>query len=236
MTLTITHTKVDNITAWTQNDVNAQIAAGNLPAGTTINDLVLSTDWNANHSLSGDLSGYTITASQISNATITAGSSVSGSNTGDQTTISGNAGTATKLQTAHNINGVAFDGSADITVTAAAGTLTGTTLASNVTASSLTSFGASIALGTPASGVATNLTGTATALNIGGNAATVTTNANLTGDVTSVGNATTIGAGKVTEAMQVLADNTTNNVSTSKHGYAPKAPNDATKYLDGTGA
>jgi hypothetical protein len=40
----------------------------------------------------------------------------------------------------------------------------------------------------------------------------------------------------VTEADQTLADNTTNNVSTTKHGYAPKAPNDATKYLDGTGA
>jgi hypothetical protein len=33
-----------------------------------------------------------------------------------------------------------------------------------------------------------------------------------------------------------LTDVTTNNVSTSKHGLAPKAPNDATKYLDGTGA
>lgn len=39
----------------------------------------------------------------------------------------------------------------------------------------------------------------------------------------------------VTEAKQLLADNTTGNVSTTKHGYAPKAPNDATKYLDGTG-
>jgi hypothetical protein len=37
--------------------------------------------------------------------------------------------------------------------------------------------------------------------NISGNAATVTTNANLTGDVTSAGNATTIGATKVTSAM-----------------------------------
>ena len=37
----------------------------------------------------------------------------------------GNAGTATKLATARNINGVAFDGSADITVPAAAETLTG---------------------------------------------------------------------------------------------------------------
>lgn len=33
-----------------------------------------------------------------------------------------------------------------------------------------------------------------------------------------------------------LSDNTTANVSTSKHGFAPKSPNDATKYLDGTGA
>jgi len=49
-------------------------------------------------------------------------------------------------------------------------------------------------------------------------------------------NSTVIQAGVVTEAMQVLADNTTQDVSTSKHGYAPKAPNDVSKVLDGTGA
>ena len=53
----------------------------------------------------------------------------------------GNAGTATKLAASKNINGVAFDGSADITVPAAAETLTGTTLKSTVTGSSLTSVG-----------------------------------------------------------------------------------------------
>ena len=53
----------------------------------------------------------------------------------------GNAATATALQTARNINGVSFNGTADITVTAAAGTLTGTTLNSTVVTSSLTSFG-----------------------------------------------------------------------------------------------
>ena len=53
------------------------------------------------------------------------------------------------------------------------------------------------ALGTPSSGVATNLTGTAAGLTAGN----VTTNADLTGDVTSVGNATTIGALKVTNPM-----------------------------------
>jgi hypothetical protein len=66
---------------------------------------------------------------------------ITGTNTGDQTTITGNAGTATALQTARTINGVSFDGTANITVTAAAGTLTGTTLNSTVVSSSLTSVG-----------------------------------------------------------------------------------------------
>ena len=33
-----------------------------------------------------------------------------------------------------------------------------------------------------------------------------------------------------------FTDITTNDVSTTKHGFAPKSPNDATRYLDGTGA
>ena len=32
------------------------------------------------------------------------------------------------------------------------------------------------------------------------------------------------------------SDVTTNNVTSSKHGFAPKAPNDVTKFLDGTGS
>lgn len=55
--------------------------------------------------------------------------------------LTGNATTATALQTARTINTVSFDGTANIIVTAAAGTLTGATLASGVTASSLTSVG-----------------------------------------------------------------------------------------------
>ncbi len=51
------------------------------------------------------------------------------------------AATATALATARDINGVSFDGTANITVTAAAGTLTGTTLKSTVVSSSLTSLG-----------------------------------------------------------------------------------------------
>lgn len=45
-------------------------------------------------------------------------SNLSGTNTGDQTSVTGNAGTATALQTARNINGVSFNGTANITVTA----------------------------------------------------------------------------------------------------------------------
>jgi len=65
----------------------------------------------------------------------------SGTNTGDQTSVTGNAGTATALATPRTINGTSFDGSANITVTAAAGTLTGTTLNSSVVTSSLTTVG-----------------------------------------------------------------------------------------------
>ena len=53
----------------------------------------------------------------------------------------GNATTATRLLAARNINGVSFNGSEDITVTADAGTLSGTTLKSTITGSSLSSVG-----------------------------------------------------------------------------------------------
>lgn len=87
----------------------------------------------------------------------------SGTNTGDQTSVSGNAGTATALQTARNINGVPFNGTANITVGAALdditglGTGVGTALAVNVG-----SAGAPVvnggALGTPSSGNLSNCT------------------------------------------------------------------------------
>ena len=63
---------------------------------------------------------------------------VTGDLTGD---VTGNADTATALATTRAINGVNFDGSAAITVTAAAGTLSGDTLKSTVVTSSLTSVG-----------------------------------------------------------------------------------------------
>ncbi len=59
------------------------------------------------------------------------------------------------LANARTINGVSFDGSANITITSAAGTLTGNTLASGITSSSLTSVGTLSSL--TVSGVTTKL-------------------------------------------------------------------------------
>jgi hypothetical protein len=56
-------------------------------------------------------------------------------------TLAGNAYSADRFLTPRNINGVAFDGTANITVPAAAGTLTGIRLNPTVTESSLTTLG-----------------------------------------------------------------------------------------------
>lgn len=55
--------------------------------------------------------------------------------------LTGNAATATRLATARTINGVNFDGTNNITVTADAATLTGTTLNNGITLSSLNQVG-----------------------------------------------------------------------------------------------
>jgi hypothetical protein len=71
------------------------------------------------------------------------------------------------------------------------------------------------ALGTPASGVATNLTGTAASLTAG----TVTTNANLTGEVTSSGNTATIADDIIQEGnLQVSNAPTNGHVLTARSG------------------
>ncbi len=44
------------------------------------------------------------------------------------------------------------------------------------------------------------------------------------------------GGGQIVEGSINFTDITTGNVSITKHGFVPKLPNDATKYLDGTGA
>ena len=64
------------------------------------------------------------------------------------------------------------------------------------------------ALGTPSSGTLTNCTFPTLNQNTSGNAATVTTNANLTGHVTSVGNAAVLGSFTSLQLLTALTDET----------------------------
>ena len=83
----------------------------------------------------GDLTGNVNTSAGTSTFNVVQANSFIGA------TLTGNASTATRLATARKINGVDFNGTVDITVPAAANTLTGNTINPNVTISSLTSLG-----------------------------------------------------------------------------------------------
>src|SRR3989344_2398578 len=144
---------------------------------------------------------------------------LSGTNTGDQTTITGNAGTATAL-VANGTNcsaglaplGVDASGvvesctdfeedlSNSAGLLAALSDETGTGLAVFSTSPILVTPN----LGTPSALVGTNITGTAAGLTAGN----VTTNANLTGAITSVGNATSLGSFSSANLSGALTDET----------------------------
>jgi len=96
----------------------------------------------------GGFAAGTITADLVGNVTgnVTATTGTSRFNVVEATsfvgaTLTGNAFSATRLQTARNINGVAFNGTHDIVVTANANTLTGTNINSTVVNSNLRTVG-----------------------------------------------------------------------------------------------
>jgi hypothetical protein len=62
------------------------------------------------------VNGVTVSGSSTPTLAVTGTTTISGTNTGDQTSITGNAGTATSLQTARTINGVSFNGTSNITL------------------------------------------------------------------------------------------------------------------------
>jgi hypothetical protein len=66
------------------------------------------------------VTGKDLSTNDYTSAEKTKLAAITGTNTGDQVNITGNAGTATKLQNARTINGVSFDGSANITLPASA--------------------------------------------------------------------------------------------------------------------
>jgi len=55
MALTVVHNSTNNISDWTQGELDAQIALGNYPPGTLLADITKPSDWNANHTVSGTI-------------------------------------------------------------------------------------------------------------------------------------------------------------------------------------
>jgi copper(I)-binding protein len=89
-------------TSWTSSE-NFDLASGKTYK-------INGTDVLSSTTLGSGVTGSSLTSvGTLTNLTVT--NTISGS-------VSGNAGTATKLYSAHRINGVGFDGSADITITA----------------------------------------------------------------------------------------------------------------------
>ena len=141
--------------------------------------------------------------------------------------VTGNASTATTLATSRTIGGVAFDGAANINLPGVNATgnqdTTGTAaIATDITAvannsTDETTYLTFVDAATGVQGIETDtgltynpssglLTAAGFAGPLTGNADTVTTNANLTGHVTSSGNATTLGAFTVAQLSSALSD------------------------------
>lgn len=115
--------------------VVARDSQGNFSAGTITADLIGNVQGNVNVS-TGNSTFNIVTANQFIGES-----------------LSGNAFSASRLQTSRLINGVAFNGTSDITVTAEAGTLTGNRLANNVVESNLQSVGNLISLNVNSAGI-----------------------------------------------------------------------------------
>lgn len=170
--LTLTGATITGQPTW--SSTQAMSISGGAPAG-SLTGATLAAGVTASSLTSvGTLTSLTMggTLTLGANTLALASATVTGQPTWSSTqamSISGNAATATALQTGRTINGTTFDGTANITVTAAAGTLTGNTLAAGVTASSLTSVGTLSSLTvsgtlTPSGGVAPNFSSAETAL------------------------------------------------------------------------
>ncbi|MDO8444174.1 MAG: MerR family DNA-binding transcriptional regulator [bacterium] len=195
----IVNAKIDaTLTGKTYNSLTltAQTTGFTIVGGTTPKTLTVALDASISGANTGDqtlsgLGGVATTRILTINGTA---QDLSADRTWTISTVTGNAATATALQSARTIGGVSFDGTANITVASATGgfTVSGGNLA--LGANSLTMTGSLGVTGARLTkGWFTDLEVTnAIVGSVTGNAATVTTNANLTGDVTSVGNATTL--------------------------------------------
>lgn len=121
-----------------------------------------------------------------------------------------------------------------LTSTAITSFITGTALTNYLTGTALTSYLTSTAITNFITGTAlTNyLTGTALTNRLTGTALTnYLTGTALTSYLTATAIVGYITGTAVTDGLLITSDITTNNVSTTKHGFTPKAPNNTTQFL-----
>lgn len=172
---------------------------------------------------SGGFAAGTITADLVGNVrgNVTAESGTSSFDRVEATifvgaTLTGNANSATQLATPRQINGVNFDGTSNIVVPAAAGTLTGNTLNSTVTQSSLVSVGTLNSLFVADTGITIGAAGTLKFLVEASTPTLRSTSGSLNFDMGSSGpdvsfvNATTSLSLGGPNAPAIIGDNTTN--------------------------
>jgi hypothetical protein len=129
----------------------------------------------------------------------------------------GNASTATKLAAPKNINGVAFDGSADITITAAASTLSGTVQVANG-GTGLTTAGLTGQVLTTVAGGTLSWT-TPTTISVGTISNTSNVNGvSITGGILNLAPADVTNGGVVTTGNQTFAGSKsfTNNINVNQ--------------------
>lgn len=215
---------VTSVSVVTANGVSGSVAN---PTTTPAITLTLGNITPTSVAASGTVTGSNLSGTNTGDQTITLTGNVTGSGTGSfATTIANDAVTYAKIQnvTDARLLGRSAGSSGDVQeITVGTGlSLSGGALTSMIT--QYTDENAQDAVGAMVDASLTYV-----------DATPLLQRAALTGNVTAPAgsNTTTIAAGVVTEAMQVLADNTTQDVTSTKHGYVPKSPGDATKFLNG---
>lgn len=138
MTVIVKHNKTNAISDWTQAQLDEQIALGNFASGTLLADIVLPSDWNNDHTLTGvvDIANGG-TGATTSTGAINALLPTQTSNTGKVLTTDG-----TNTSWTANGNGT-------VTSVSGTGTVSGISLSGTVTSSGSLTLGGTLSLASP---------------------------------------------------------------------------------------